>query len=218
MQTPMEQDLNELKDRVFNMLDLAIESIQHSIEALNSFDTSMADRIIADDKNIDLLGKEIDDTCLKIIAVRQPAATDLRFILSIIKINTDLERIADLSCSIASQVIKIKHRYHIKPLVDIPRMAELAIEMLRDVMQAITTKDSQKAKEVIARDEIIDRLNDQIYRELLTVMAENPHTIGNAISLMNVSKALERIGDHITNIAAQAVFYVEGEDVRHLNA
>ncbi|MFW5807444.1 MAG: phosphate signaling complex protein PhoU [Spirochaetota bacterium] len=216
--THLEQDLDRIRNKIFKMLDLSIESVQDSVSSLRSLNIRVAERIIDKDKSIDLLEKDIDDDCLKTIVTRQPAASDLRFLLAIMKINTDLERIADLSVTIARQTKKIEGQAFVKPLIDIPHMADIIVEMLKDSLDAITDKDSNKAQNVIKRDDILDNLNEQIYRELTTVMAENPRTISQSICLMRVSKSLERMGDHVTNIAEQAVFYIEGHDIRHPNA
>lgn len=216
--THLEQDLDTLKNKLFKMLDLSIEAVKNSITSLKMLDVRLADKLMEGDRTIDLLEKEIDEDCLKIIVTRQPAATDLRFILSVMKINTDLERIGDLAVSIARQTKKIEGQAFIKPLIDIPRMSDIIVEMLKDSLDSITDKDSDKAQKVIERDDILDNLNEQIYRELTTVMAENPRTMSQAIALIRVSKSLERMGDHVTNIAEQAVFYIEGYDIRHPEA
>jgi phosphate transport system protein len=168
-----------------------------------------------DDSVLDSLEVEIDNECIRILVTRQPAAVHLRFVLAMLKINTDLERIGDLSTNIASEAVNLHGRPALKPLVDIPRMAELSISMLRDVFTAITERDPERARGVIERDRDIDTLNIQVYRELFTYMAENAHNISQALGLIMVSKALERIGDHVTNIAERAIYYIEGIDIRH---
>jgi phosphate transport system protein len=216
--THLDQDIDKIKNKIFMMLDLSIEAVGDSITALKALDVRGAEKLIDKDRNIDIIEKDIDEECLKVIATKQPAASDLRFILSIMKINTDLERIGDLAVTIARQTKKIEGQAFIKPLIDIPRMADIVIEMLKDSLDAITSKDTDKAQKVIERDDILDNLNEQIYRELTTVMAENPRTMSQAICLIRISKALERMGDHSTNIAEQAVFYIDGLDIRHPEA
>lgn len=214
-QTHLEIELDKIKNRMYKMLDLAIESVQLSIKALKALDVKLADKIIDNDKFLDALEMEIDQECMVILVTRQPAASDMRLVLSILKINSDLERIGDLSVTIAKQTKKMEGQAFIKPLIDIPRMAEVSVEMLKDSIESITTRDSLKAHQVIERDDILDDLNEQIQRELSTIMAENPRTMSQALCLIRIAKTLERIGDHVTNIAEKAIFYIEGFDVRH---
>lgn len=215
MTTHLEQELEHIKSKMFEMADLAIESIARSINALKESDSRLAEKVLRDDTLLDNLEVEIDNECIKVLVTRQPAAVHLRFVLAMLKINTDLERIGDLATNIANEAINLHGRPALKPLVDLPRMAEICITMLRDVCTAITERDADRAREIISRDREIDTLNMQVYRELFTYMAENAHTISQALGLIMVSKALERIGDHITNIAERAVFYIEGVDIRH---
>jgi phosphate transport system protein len=200
---------------IFKMSDLVIDSINNSIEALKKLDIVLAQKVVKNDSKIDQLEKEIDEELVKILVTRQPAAIDLRLALSLLKMNTDLERMGDMATNIAKETIRLKGKTLIKPLVDIPRMAQIAINMLMSSLQSITDMDAAKAREVIQTDIEIDELNRQIYRELFSFMAENPHTISESLSLIWVAKALERIGDHAANISEQAIFYIEGVDVRH---
>jgi phosphate transport system protein len=215
MTTHLEQELENIKSKIFEMADLAIESIAKSVKALKESDADLAGEVLRDDSVLDNLEVEIDNECIKILVTRQPAAVYLRFVLAMLKMNTDLERIGDLSTNIANEAINLHGKPTLKPLVDIPRMAELCIGMLRDVFTAITERDAEKARDIIMRDRDIDTLNMQVYRELFTYMAENPHTISQSLCLIMVSKALERIGDHVTNIAERAIYYIEGIDIRH---
>jgi len=215
MTTHLEMELENIKSKIFEMADLAIESIAKSVQALKESDADLAEKVMRDDSVLDSLEVEIDNECIRILVTRQPAAVHLRFVLAMLKINTDLERIGDLSTNIASEAVNLHGRPALKPLVDIPRMAELSISMLRDVFTAITERDPERARGVIERDRDIDTLNIQVYRELFTYMAENAHNISQALGLIMVSKALERIGDHVTNIAERAIYYIEGIDIRH---
>ncbi|MBN2161171.1 MAG: phosphate signaling complex protein PhoU [Spirochaetes bacterium] len=215
MTTHLEQELEHIKSKMFEMADLAIESIVTSVQALKNSDTKLAEEVLRDDSLLDNLEVEIDNECIRILVMRQPAAVHLRFVLSMLKINTDLERIGDLSSNIANETIGLNGRPPLKPLVDIPRMAEIAVGMIRDVFTAFTERDAGLARAVIARDRDIDTLNMQVYRELFTYMAENARSISQALGLIMVSKALERIGDHVTNIAERAIYYIEGIDIRH---
>jgi len=215
MQTHLEQELEGIKSRIFEMADYAIEAIARSIKSLKEADQDLARRVLEDDTHLDSLEVEIDNECIKILVTKQPAAVHLRLVLAMLKINTDLERIGDLATNIANEEINLAGRPTLKPLIDIPRMADICIQMLRDALAAFTERDADKARAVIARDREIDMLNIQVYRELFTFMAEDNRTISSALCLIMVAKALERIGDHITNIAERAVYYIEGIDIRH---
>jgi phosphate transport system protein len=215
MNTHLQMDLEQIKAKVFQMADRAIESIERSVLSLRNGDILAARQIIDDDTYLDELEKVIDDDCGKILVMKQPAAVDLRFVLSLIKINTDLERIGDLSVNIAKETLRLSGRAHVKPLNDIPRMAEITVSMIKDALASITESDAEKAKKVILRDKEVDDLNVQVFRELLSIIAESPATISDAFSLITVSRSLERIGDHATNIAERAVYYIEGVDIRH---
>lgn len=215
MQTHLEQELQNVKLKMFEMMDIVIESVQKSIEALKNLDGKLADEIILKDEVIDQYEISIDNECVKVLVTKQPAASDLRLVLSILKINTDLERIGDLATNIAKQVKIIQGQKLIKPLVDIPRMAGICIEMLKDSFVAITEKDAQKAADIIKRDDEVDEIDIQVSRELLSFMLEDHKTISQALSMIMVTKAIERMGDHITNIAERAIYYIEGDDIRH---
>lgn len=215
MSTHLENDLENVKLKMFEMADMAIDAIRMSVESLKKSDVATAEQVIQNDTYLDKMEIMIDDACIKLLVTRQPAAGDLRLVLAVLKINTDLERIGDLATNIAKETIRCDGRTPLKPLVDIPRMGGICIEMLKDALQAISTRDVARAQRVIETDTEIDYLNMQIYRELFLYMAENPHTITQAMGLIMVSKALERIGDHATNIAERAIYYIQGEDVRH---
>lgn len=215
MQTYLEQELEQIKIKIFEMADFAIEAIRGSVSSLKNSDIELARKIIEDDTIIDNLELEIDNECIKFLVTRQPAASDLRFILAMLKINTDLERIGDLSTNVAGETIKVNGTTLLKPLIDIPRMSEIAINMIRMSFDSITEKDVEKARRVILMDDEIDELNMQIYRELFTYMGESTRHISQCLGLILVAKALERIGDHTKNIAERAIYYIQGEDIRH---
>jgi phosphate transport system protein len=215
MITHLEQELEDIKSKIFEMADCAIECIVKSVKALKEADLALAEAVLKNDSLLDDLEVEIDNECIKILVTKQPAAVHLRFVLAMLKINTDLERIGDLATNIANEAINIGGAPTVKPLIDIPRMADISIEMLRDVFTAIAERDANKARAVIARDKYIDMLNMQVYRELFTFMAEDHRTITQSLGLIMVAKALERIGDHVTNIAERAIYYIEGVDIRH---
>ncbi len=215
MPTHLELELEAIKSKIFEMADLAIEAISKSVESLKKSDTTLAQSVIDGDSLLDQLEITIDDECIRVLVTRQPAATHLRLVLAILKINTDLERIGDLATNIAKETVRLQGQPTLKPLIDIPRMAEIGIEMIKDALRAITEMDPVIAEKVIERDNEIDELNIQIYRELFSYMAENPKSISQALGLIMIAKVLERIGDHATNIAERAIYYVNGVDVRH---
>jgi len=208
-------DLEQIKIKIFRMADYAMEAVTSSVVSLKNSDITLADFIVKNDQEINRLEIEIDDECIKFLVTRQPAASDLRFILAMLKINTDLERIADLAANIAKETIRINGAPLIKPLIDIPRMSEIAVRMINTAFISITEKDVEKAKSVIEMDREIDELNTQIYRELFTYMGESSKNISQSLSLISVAKSLERIGDHTKNIAERAVYYIQGEEIRH---
>jgi len=215
MQTHLEMDIEQIKIKMFEMADLATEAIKLSVESLKNADLGLAKEIIKNDTRMDTLEIEIDDDCIRLIVTRQPAASDLRFALAMLKINTDIERIGDIATNIAKETLKINGTPLIKPLIDIPRMAEIAIRMIQQAFASISEKDVEKAKAVITMDDEIDELNLQIYRELFTYMCEANKNISQSLSLIMVAKALERAGDHAKNIAERAIYYIQGEDIRH---
>ncbi|PKL16635.1 MAG: phosphate transport system regulatory protein PhoU [Spirochaetae bacterium HGW-Spirochaetae-5] len=215
MLTHLEMDLEQIKIKIFRMADYAMEAVTSSVSALKNSDTVLAEFIVKNDEEINRLEIEIDDECIKFLVTRQPAASDLRFILAMLKINTDLERIADLASNIAKETIRINGAPLIKPLIDIPRMSEIAVKMINTAFISITEKNVEKAKSVIEMDREIDELNTQIYRELFTYMGESSKNISQSLSLINVAKSLERVGDHTKNIAERAVYYIQGEEIRH---
>lgn len=215
MQTHLEMDIEQIKIKMFEMADLAMEAIKLSIVSLKNADLDLAKEIIKNDTRMDMLEIDIDDDCIRLIVTRQPAASDLRFALAMLKINTDIERIGDIASNIARETLKLNGTALIKPLIDIPRMAEIAVRMIQQAFASISEKDVEKAKEVITMDDEIDELNMQIYRELFTYMCETNKNISQSLSLIMVAKALERAGDHAKNIAERAIYYIQGEDIRH---
>ena len=215
MSTHLELELQGITARIYMMADLAMESIQNSVNSLKNQDAQLAELVLQHDNELDRLEVLIDEECIRLLVTRQPAAADLRLILTIIKTNTDLERIGDLATNIANETISTMGKPLLKPLVDIPRMAEITVNMIKMAFRAISEKNSSIARECIAMDRQVDEINMQIYRELFSYMAENPSTISPSLGLIMVAKALERIGDHATNIAERAIYYIEGEDIRH---
>jgi phosphate transport system protein len=185
------------------------------VRALIDRQLEEAEQVIRSDQDVNTLQIEIDDRCLKLLALQQPIATDLRLITAAMKINADLERIGDQAVNVAENVIKLLPQAPLKPLIDIPRMAELAEKMTRDALDAFVRKDPELARNVLQRDDEVDNLKDQVFRELLTYMMADPGTIQRALALILISRNLERIADHATNIAEDVIFLVEAKDVRH---
>jgi phosphate transport system protein len=210
-----ETDLQALKNRLLNMGALVEERVHGAIHALMERNLEAAEAIARGDEEVNDLQIEIDDRCLKLLALQQPMASDLRLITSAMKINADLERIGDQAVNIAENAIKMLAAPPLKPLIDLPRMAEMAERMTRDSLDAFVRRDPALAREVLGRDDEVDGLKDTIFRVLLTYMMADPGTIERALSLILISRNIERIADHATNIAEDVIFLVEGRDVRH---
>ncbi|MDA3898930.1 MAG: phosphate signaling complex protein PhoU [Spirochaetes bacterium] len=215
MITHLEGEIEGIKKKIFTMTDGAIEAISNAIESLKTMDVKLAAKVIQNDTRIDKLEIQIDDDCVRTLVTQQPAASDLRLILSFIKINNDLERIADIASNIAKETIRLEGRPQIHPESDIPGMATTCINMIKTAFEAMTTKDVSMAAEIISIDREVDELNIQVYRELFTLMADNPQVMPQALGLIMVAKSLERIGDHAKNIAERVIYYIEGVDIRH---
>lgn len=211
-----DQELTELQERLLRMGGLVEEMIFRAMQALTDRDSELARQMIEADLQINRMEVEIDELCLHILALRQPTASDLRFITTAMKIVTDLERIADLGTSIAERAIELNAEPPLKPYIDLPRMAEEAQKMVHDCLDAFVEKNVALAEEVLKRDTTVDRLNEQLFRELLSFMLENPQTITRAMRLIFISKALERIADHATNVSEMVIFMVKGKIIRHM--
>jgi phosphate transport system protein len=214
MERRFETELQALRDRLLGMGSVAEAMIHKSVKALVDREEALVQAVLAHEEEMDLLCIEIDDRCLTLLALRQPMASDLRFIAAAIKINSDLERIGDQAVSIVLRARSLITQPQVKPLIDIPRMAGLAQEMVRNSLDAFVRRDPDLARSVIEADDEVDSLRDQVFRELLTYMISDPATIPRAIDLILVSRRLERIADHATNIAEDVIYIVRGEDVR----
>ncbi|HEX6004289.1 MAG TPA: phosphate signaling complex protein PhoU [Burkholderiales bacterium] len=213
-----EAELTRLHEQLLLMGARVEEMIADSMRALTERDSELARRIIAHDHQVNRLEVDIDELCLRILARRQPVASDLRFITIALKLVTDLERIGDLVVNICERVIELNLEPTLKPYVDLPKMAETVRAMVRDALNAFVAPDAGHACEVIERDRTIDAYYGQIFRELLTYMMEDPRNIYRAIRAQSIAKYLERIGDHATNLAEMVVFMVGGKDIRHLGS
>ncbi len=210
-----EAELQALRNQLLTMGGLVEERVHRAVHALIHRREEDAQRIIATDKEINDLQMDIDNRCLKLLATQTPLAVDLRLITSAMKINADLERIGDQAVNIAESVLVLIPQPPLKPLIDIPRMAAIAEKMIRDALDAFVKRDAELARDVLRRDDEVDELKDQVFRELLTYMMADPGTIQRALSLILISRNLERIADHATNIAEDVIFIVEAKDVRH---
>src|SRR5688572_8228598 len=210
-----QDDFDYLKRRLLEMGGLAEDRLQLAVKGLVDRDLAVIDWVLGGDADINKLHVEIDDRCVKLLALHQPMAVDLRAILSAVKINTDLERVADLAINISEAALRYLSHAPVKELIDIPRMADIAHGMLRDALDAFVRRDTQLAQQVLDADDALDALKTQVFRELLTYMLQDPHTIEASLDLILVSRHLERIGDHATNIAEDVIFMVSARDVRH---
>ena len=215
MERHLDIELAALRDELVRMAGLAEAAIGLSVKALVSRDAEAARQVVASDDAINMLEVEVDDRCLRMMARYQPEAKDLRFIAMALKINNDLERMGDQAVNIAERTIELLKEPLLKPLIDIPRMAELAQRMVKESLDAFVHLDVMRARGVCRQDDAVDRIDDQIFRELLTYMMQDPHAITRAVNLILVSRHLERIADHATNIAEDVIFVVEAKDVRH---
>ena len=207
-------ELAALKEKLLVMASRSEATVTGSIQALVERDDDLARSVEADDDAIDRLEIEIDEDSIKMLA-KAPLASQLRLIICASKIARDLERIGDEATTIARRSIDLNTEPQLKPYVDIPRMAQMAMEMLRDALGAFTSGDTERARRVIPRDRDVDALNKQLYRELASFMIEKPTTITRCLNLMAISKALERIADHAKNVAEEVVYLYEAKDIRH---
>jgi phosphate transport system protein len=215
MERHFEQELDELKERLLWMGSLAERSVHQAIHALLESDEGLALRVIAEESAINEMQLEVDDRVMRLLALRQLMATDLRFALAATRINADLERIGDQAVNIAQSVQRLVRHPRVKPYIDMPRMSEVAEGMVRDSLNAVVRGDVELAKDVLSRDDQVDSLRDQIFRELLTYMMENSAVVFPAFELILIARNLERVGDHATNIAEDVIYMVAGRDVRH---
>ncbi len=215
METHFQQELSRLKEDLLKMAGLAEQAINNAIDALVRRNTALAEKTITEDEKINQMEIKIDEHCLRLLALHQPMAADLRFITSAMRINTELERIGDQAVNIAERVIALNQEPQLKPYIDLPRMAEITQSMVKDVLDAFVNRDPQLARSVCERDDQVDALNDQVFRELLTYMISDPQTITRAVHLIILSRCLERIADHATNIAEGVIFMVKALVIKH---
>jgi len=216
MQRHIDQELADLKSQILRMGALVESQIEGSIKALVDRDADLASRIIERDTLVNTMDVEIDENCMRLLALQAPAARDLRFVTTAMKISTELERMSDISENISERVIELNEEPQLKPYIDIPRMANWTMMMVRESLDAFVRSDAALARKVCANDDFVDNLTHQLFRELLSFMIENPATITRAIRLTFIGKSLERIADHATNIAELVIYMVEGKIIRHM--
>jgi phosphate transport system protein len=214
-ETHFQKELEALKENLLKMAATVEEAIRNSVQSLVKRDSGLARKTFEFEDRINKMENAIDEMCVKLLALRQPMAADLRFITSAMKITTDLERMGDQAVNIAERALSLNEDPQLKPYIDIPRMTEIVQSMVKDVLDAFVNRDSKLARSVCARDDLVDGLNDQVVRELLTYMLSDPRTIPRAVHLMIVARCLERIADHATNIAEDVIFMVDALVIKH---
>jgi phosphate transport system protein len=215
MHRHFDDELKSLKDKILRMGGLAEEQVRGSLRALIERDSDLGRKIIENDRRVNALDVEVDEDCLRLLALQQPTARDLRFITTAMKISTELERISDLAENICERAIELNEEPQLKPYIDIPRMANWALQMVKEALDSFVTGDANLARKVCTDDDFVDDLTHQLFRELLSFMLENPQTITRAIRITFIAKYLERIADHATNVAELVVYMVEGKIIRH---
>jgi phosphate transport system protein len=215
VESQFDRDLAGLTKEILLLGSLCEEAIDGALTSLTQRDSDAARAVIAGDERLDQQELLIDQLCIDLLALHQPVASDLRFITAALKITPDIERMGDLAVNISERAIELNEQPLLKPLIDIPRMAGLAVEMLRGCLDAFVKHDAQAAREIILKDDEVDRLMEQVFRELLSYMIEDPTTISRAIRLTFVAKYLERIADGCTNICEMVVYMAEGRIIRH---
>ena len=215
MERMFDEELKSLKEKLLRMAGLVEDSIERSIEGLRLQKEEMAREVLTQEEAVNLLDVEIDEGCMRLLALRQPMAGDLRFITSAMKIGAELERMGDLAVNIAERTLELCKAPLLKPLIDIPRMAKLAQAMVRDSINAFIARDDALAQDVCRRDDEVDSLNDQIFRELLTYMIEDQTSIKRAVGLILVARHLERLADHATNVAEDVIYLAKGKTIKH---
>lgn len=215
MKRQFDEELKTLQEKLLQMASLAQDSIATAIKSLEERNEEYANKVLEQEKEINLLDIEIDELCMKLFALRQPMAVDLRLITASLRISSDLERIGDQSVNIIDRTLELLKVPILKPLIDIPRMASLAENMVKDSITAFVNRDDALARNVCERDDEVDKLNDQIFRELLTYMMQDHTSIKRAVDLILIGRHLERIADHATNISENVIYFVLGKTIKH---
>jgi phosphate transport system protein len=215
MQRHFHEELEGLKQTLLEMGGLVEDQIRRAMSAMLERDDVIAQEVIDRDRQVNTYDVEVDEQCVNLLALHQPAAGDLRFITTAMKIVTDLERIGDQAVNIAQRALELNREPQLKPYIDLPRMADRAQRMVKESLDAFVAGDTALARQVCAEDAEVDALKEQIFRELLTFMMEDPRTVSRAIRVILISRFLERVADHATNIAEMVIYLVEGKMVRH---
>jgi phosphate transport system protein len=215
MDRQFDAELNALNEKLLHLARLAEESVALAVRSLKERNETFAQDVFKREGNVNLLEIEVDELCIRLLALRQPVASDLRFVTAAMKIASDLERVGDLAVNIAEVSVDLLKLPPLKPLIDIPRMASLAQGMVKDALNAFVNRDEKLARSVCERDDEVDSLNDQVFRELLTYMMTDPATINRAVGLILIGRHLERIADHATNIGEDVIYLVLGKTIKH---
>jgi len=215
MDRHFDEELKELKAKILSMGSMVESQIQGALRALTERDSALARRVIENDHGVNALDVEVDENCLRMLALHQPAARDLRFITTAMKISTELERMSDLAENIAERAIELNEEPQLKPYIDLPRMGNWTLRMVKESLDSFVNQDAVLARKVCTDDDFVDDLTEQLFRELMSFMIENPQTISRAIRLTFIGKYIERIADHATNVAELVVYLVEGKIIRH---
>jgi phosphate transport system protein len=214
--TVRSEELGHLKGMLVKMAALVESAIQNGVQSLVERNSDLARRVIEGDHKVNALDVQIDEECIRLLALKQPMGKDLRFITTAMKITSDLERIGDNAVNIAERALELNEEPLLKPYIDIPRMSRIARGMVRDTINAFINEDTQFAKDVIMRDDEVDDLNEMVWKELMFIMTQDPSTVSRAVKISYVSKYIERIADHATNIAETVIYMVEGKIIRHM--
>lgn len=215
MERQLDQDLDRINQSLLRMGGLVEGMIAGAMQSLIERDAAHAEAVIAVDREVDQLEKDIDGACSLVMALRHPTASDLRFLVAVMKMATDLERMGDSAVNISEAVGVINQEPPLKPYIDLPRLSEITRGMVRDSLDSFVHRDASAALAVCRRDDEVDGLYKQLFRELLTYMIESPKNVSRALHLLLIARNLERIADHATNVAEDVIFFVEGRDVRH---
>jgi phosphate transport system protein len=216
MTAQKEQDIEKLKERILKMGSFVEDSIRKSVKALIERDRDLAIAVIDGDAIVNNYDVEIEEECIRFLAIWQPTGSNLRLVTTAVKIITDLERMGDLAVDVCERAMELLDEPPLKPYIDIPRMADAAQKMLKDSLDAFVNRDADLAMRVCGADDFVDNLNHQIFNELLVYMLKDPKNISRAVRLTYITKYLERIADHATNIAEMVVYMVKGKVIRHM--
>jgi phosphate transport system protein len=215
MERTFDQELERVRQTLLKMGGMVEAMVAKATQALLDRDNQLCEQVIEADNDVDRTEMEIDELCHVLLSRRQPVSVDLRFLVAVMKINSDLERIGDSAVNIAQSVLQVNEHPPLKPYIDLPHLSQLVQAMVRKALDAFVRRDSAMATEVCQSDDDVDGLYKQLFRELLTYMIEDPKTVSRALHLLLISRNLERIADHATNIAEDVIYYVEGRDIRH---